>query len=137
MANGFFGGPQFVRGFAPNGFGPRDTTAGTTMDNVGGSKYWATTAELRAPVPWLPPEFGLKVATFADAGSLWGYKGPTSFPSLSQSLQVSDSRTIRSSIGAGLIWDSPLGPLRVDYAYPTSKATYDVTQRFRFSAGAF
>jgi outer membrane protein insertion porin family len=40
-------------------------------------------------------------------------------------------------VGAGLIWDSPFGPLRVDYAYPTSKAAFDVTQRMRFSAYGF
>ncbi|MBO0755838.1 MAG: outer membrane protein assembly factor BamA, partial [Bradyrhizobiaceae bacterium] len=43
LLNTFFGGPQFVRGFALNGFGPRDLTPGTTMDNIGGNAYWATT----------------------------------------------------------------------------------------------
>src|SRR5262245_8758748 len=137
LLNSFFGGPDLVRGFAVNGFGPRDTTPGTTNDNLGGTRYWATTAEVRTPVPWLPPEFGLKAAVFADAGSLWGFSGSAGTPSLSQSLQVSDSKTIRSSVGAGLIWDSPFGPLRVDYAYPTSKAAFDVTQRLRFSAWGF
>ena len=46
LINGFFGGPQLVRGFAPNGFGPRDITPGTTMDNVGGNVYWTSSAEL-------------------------------------------------------------------------------------------
>jgi outer membrane protein insertion porin family len=133
LINGFFGGPALVRGFAPNGFGPRDTTPGTTMDNVGGSRYWATTAEMQSPIPLLPPELGLKAAVFADAGSVWGYSGP----SLGQSLQVSGSNVIRSSVGAGLVWDSPFGPLRVDYALPTSKASSDVTQRLRFGVGAF
>jgi outer membrane protein insertion porin family len=135
LLNSFFGGPDLVRGFAVNGFGPRDITDGTSKDNVGGTKYWATTAELRTPLPWVPPETGLRFSMFADAGSMWGYAGST--PSLSQSLQVADSKTIRSSVGAGLIWDSPFGPLRVDYAYPTSKAAFDVTQRLRFSAWGF
>ncbi len=140
LADSFFGGPQLVRGFAPNGFGPRDLTPGTTMDNVGGQQYWATSAELQAPVPLLPAGSGLKVGVFADAGSVWGYGGPTSLgagPALSQSLQVADSNVMRSSLGAGLIWDSPFGPLRADYAIPVSKASYDVTQRFSFSAGGF
>ena len=92
FANGFFGGPQFVRGFAVNGFGPRDLTPGTTADNLGGSRYWATTAELQSPIPWLPPDFALKAAVFSDAGSVWGYRGQTSFPTLSQSLNVADTR---------------------------------------------
>jgi outer membrane protein insertion porin family len=136
LMDGFFGGPQLVRGFAVNGFGPRDLTPGTTMDNVGGTQYWATTAELDAPVPLIPPASGLKLGVFADAGSLWGYRGG-SLPALSQSLQVADSHTIRSSLGAGLIWNSPFGPIRADYAFPTSRTSYDVVQRFRFSAGGF
>jgi outer membrane protein insertion porin family len=137
LLNSFFGGPELVRGFAVNGFGPRDTTEGTSKDNVGGTRYWTTTAELRTPVPWIPPETGLRFSVFADAGSLWGFAGTGSTPALAQSLQVADSKTIRSSMGAGLIWDSPFGPLRVDYAYPTSKAAFDVTQRLRFSAWGF
>jgi outer membrane protein insertion porin family len=135
LANHFFGGPQLVRGFAPNGFGPRDTTAGTTMDNVGGTRYWATTAELQSPIPFMPSDIGLRVAVFADAGSMWGYRGVTSLPSLAQSFQPADSHTVRSSVGAGVIWDSPFGPLRVDYAMPLTRASYDITQRLRFSPG--
>ena len=60
LINSFFGGPTMVRGFAPNGFGPRDLTPGTTMDNVGGSMYWATTAELQSTIPGVPQEYGLK-----------------------------------------------------------------------------
>src|SRR5262249_57878085 len=57
-------------------------------------------------------------------------------PSLSSSL-VGNSRAVRSSVGAGLVWDSILGPLRIDYAYPLSKASYDVTQRVHFGYGGF
>jgi outer membrane protein insertion porin family len=137
LLSSFFGGPQLVRGFAVNGFGPRDVTAGTTQDNIGGSRYWTTSAELQAPIPGLPPEIALKTAVFADAGSLWGYRGATSFPGLSQSLNVADSKTVRSSVGSSLIWDSPFGPLRVDYAYPLTKASTDITQRLHFGAGGF
>jgi outer membrane protein insertion porin family len=131
----FFGGPQLVRGFAVNGFGPRDLTPGTTMDNIGGNSFWATTAELQAPVPFTSSDFGLKVALFADAGNVWGYHGPTSLSG--QSILLPSSSLIRSSVGAGLIWSSPLGPLRVDYAFPMTKASYDILQPFRFSAGGF
>ena len=75
---GFFGGPQLVRGFASNGFGPRDLTPGTTMDNVGGGMYWATTAELQSAIPGIPDEYGLKAAAFVDAGSVFGSSGSTS-----------------------------------------------------------
>ena len=79
LMNSFFGGPTMVRGFATNGFGPRDLTPGTTMDNVGGSMYWATTAELQSGIPGVPDEYGLKASAFVDAGSVFRYGGPTSF----------------------------------------------------------
>ncbi len=130
LLNSFFGGPSMVRGFAPNGFGPRDLTPGSTMDNVGGSLYWATTAELQSSIPGLPQEYGLKASAFVDAGSVFGYKGP-------QSANIADKNVIRSSTGVGLSWASPFGPLSVDYAMPLSKAASDVTQRLNFNAGGF
>jgi outer membrane protein insertion porin family len=140
LLNGFFGGPQLVRGFAPNGFGPRDVTPGTTQDNVGGNVYWTTTAELQTPMPLVSADAKLKVALFADTGSLWATRA-SSAASLASSLlpsqQIANSRAIRASVGAGLIWDSPFGALRVDYAYPVAKQNYDLTQRLNFSAGMF
>ncbi len=137
LLNSFFGGPTMVRGFAPNGFGPRDLTPGTTMDNVGGSMYWATTAELQSAIPGVPQEYGLKATAFVDAGSVFRYNGPTTFPGSTQSMQLANSNVVRSSVGAGLTWASPFGNLTVDYAVPLTKAAYDVVQPFRFSAGGF
>jgi outer membrane protein insertion porin family len=139
LLDGFFGGPQLVRGFAPNGFGPRDVTPGTTQDNVGGNIYWTTSAELQAPVPLVPAEAQLKVALFSDAGSLWATpaSGLSSLSSLTPAQQIANSQAIRASVGASLIWSSPFGAIRVDYAYPVVKQSYDVTQRLNFSAGGF
>jgi len=137
LMNSFFGGPTMVRGFAPNGFGPRDLTPGTTMDNVGGNMYWATTAELQSAIPGVPDEYGLKASVFMDAGSVFGYGGPTIFPGSTQSLQVANSNVVRSSVGAGLTWASPFGSLTVDYAVPITKAAYDVVQPLRFGVGPF
>ena len=131
LLNSFFGGPTMVRGFAVNGFGPRDLTAGSTMDNVGGSMYWATTAELQSAIPGVPQEYGLKASAFIDAGSVFRYNGPT------QSVQIANRNVVRSSVGAGLTWASPFGALTVDYAVPLTKAAYDVVQPLRFSAGGF
>ena len=137
LINSFFGGPTMVRGFAPNGFGPRDLTSGSTMDNVGGSMYWATTAELQSNIPGVPQEYGLKATAFIDAGSVFRYSGPTTFPGSAQSLQLANSNVVRSSVGAGLTWASPFGNLTVDYAVPLTKAAFDVVQPLRFSAGGF
>jgi outer membrane protein insertion porin family len=131
LLDSFFGGPSMVRGFASNGFGPRDLTAGSTMDNVGGTSYWATTAELQSSIPGVPQEYGLKASAFVDAGSVFNYAGST------QSLQVANSNIVRSSVGVGLTWDSPFGALTVNYAIPVTKAAYDVVQPFSFTAGSF
>ncbi len=138
LLDNFFGGPQLIRGFAPNGFGPRDITPGTTMDNVGGNIYWTSSAELEAPVPGVPADANLKVALFSDVGSLWATgASAASLASLSPSQQIANSQALRASIGTALIWNSPFGPLQVDYAYPIAKQPYDVTQRLNFTAGAF
>jgi outer membrane protein insertion porin family len=137
LLNSFFGGPTMVRGFAPNGFGPRDLTPGTTMDNVGGSMYWATTAELQSNIPGVPQEYGLKASAFVDAGSVFRYSGPTAFPGSAQSLQVANNNIVRSSVGLGLTWASPFGALTVNYAVPLTKAAYDVVQPLSFGAGGF
>jgi outer membrane protein insertion porin family len=137
LIDNFFGGPSMVRGFAPNGFGPRDLTPGTTMDNVGGSMYWATTAELQSNIPGLPSEYGLKAVAFVDSGSVFRYSGQTTFPGSTQSLQLANANVLRSSVGVGMTWASPFGPLNVSYAVPITKASYDVTQPLGFTASPF
>jgi outer membrane protein insertion porin family len=135
LLNSFFGGPTMVRGFAPYGFGPRDLTPGSTMDNVGGTMYWASTLELQSAIPGVPQEYGLRASAFVDAGSVFNYGGPTTFGT--QSLQVANSNIIRSSVGVGLTWASPFGALTIDYAVPLTKAAYDVVQPLNFTAGGF
>jgi len=146
MLDHFQMGPNLVRGFSPAGIGPRDLTPGTTNDALGGSLYWGASVEAQTPLYFLPKDVGIKLAVFADAGSLWSYKGPTFWNVTGETLQVGlDSPSmIRSSVGVGLLWDSPLGPLRFDLAYPITKycatpvgggEVCDRTQVFRFSGG--
>jgi outer membrane protein insertion porin family len=74
-------------------------------------------------------------AVFADAGTLFDPVG-----SVEQYLRlaptVNDDNSIRASVGGSLIWNSPFGPLRADYAYVLASESYDEEQAFRFSAGA-
>lgn len=127
------GGPNLVRGFRQNGFGPRDLTAWTTHDAIGGANFWAATVELFVPLYFIPKDVGIRASIYADAGSVWNYTGPTSVPG--ETMTFADSKLIRTSIGAGLIWDSPFGPLRFDYAIPLTKESYDIVQEFRFGGG--
>ena len=88
MLDHFQMGPNLVRGFAPSGIGPRDLTNGTTNDSLGGSMYWGASLEAQTPLYFLPKEIGIKLATFVDAGSVWGYKGPTSWDQTGETVQV-------------------------------------------------
>ncbi len=146
MLDHFQMGPSLVRGFEPSGFGPRDLTPGTTNDSLGGNLYWGASLEVQTPLYFLPKEVGIKVGAFVDAGSVWGYQGPTSWNVTGETLQVGLDKfsDVRSSAGVSFIWDSPLGPLRFDLAYPLTKycennsvgiAICDRTQFFRFSGG--
>jgi outer membrane protein insertion porin family len=129
----FQGGPNYVRGFRQNGFGPRDLTSYTTHDAIGGTTFWAASAELQIPLYFVPKDVGIRAAIFADAGSVFNYKGPVSVPG--ETMIFADSKLVRTSIGAGLVWDSPFGPLRFDYAIPLTKESYDIVQEFRFGGG--
>src|SRR3954468_4122761 len=143
MLDHFQMGPNLVRGFQTAGIGPRDLTPGTTADALGGTMYWGASLEAQSPIFGVPKDIGVKLAVFADAGSVWGYKGPRVFPVTGTSITTvdpftgkdTDAMTIRSSVGAGLIWDSPFGPIRIDYAFPLTKDPNDRVQQLRFSGG--
>jgi outer membrane protein insertion porin family len=153
MLDHFQMGPNLVRGFAPNGIGPRDINLFGTRDALGGTKYWGASLEFQMPFWFLPKETGLKGAVYADAGGLYDYQGPTSWAARNEvnapgcipstktttgtcaGLQYDNSNVVRSSVGVGLIWASPFGPLRFDYAVPITKGQYDRTQQFRFGGG--
>jgi outer membrane protein insertion porin family len=162
MLDHFQEGPNLVRGFAPNGIGPRDINPFSTQDAIGGTKYWGASFELQMPFWFLPKEVGLKGAVYADAGGLYDYQGPTTWvatgelttpqnsncikptqftsttsatPGTCTGLVFDDPKVIRSSVGVGLIWASPFGPLRFDYAVPLTKGQFDRVQQFRFGGG--
>jgi outer membrane protein insertion porin family len=116
------GGNNF-RGFERGGVGPRDRD---TDDALGGNVYYRGTAELTFPIG-LPEEMGVAGHAFSDMGSLWDIDetGP----------EVIDENSFRASAGMGLSWRSPMGPLRVDVAFPIVKEDFDQEENFRFSFG--
>jgi outer membrane protein insertion porin family len=127
----YFRGGETVRGFNRAGYGPRDPLTG---DAIGGQNYWATTAELRFPLPFIPEDLGISGAAFADAGSLWGVPDDISALYESAGLALFDDSSVRAAVGVSLLWNSPVGPLRVDYAEPIAKEDYDREQKLRFGA---
>ncbi len=125
----FFKGSETIRGFDNSGIGPRDLA---TKDALGGKIFAASSLELRFPIPKLPEKMGLSAAVFFDAATLYD-TGDLSGLSVSS---VGDDKTIRTSVGASLIWQSPLGPLRADFATALSKESYDEEKFFHFGAAA-
>ncbi len=123
-------GGETVRGFASEGFGPRDSTTGYLL---GGQFYTAATAETIFPMPFISKEFGFSGALFADAGALWDVDKDTAADRGAS--VVSDDFEVRASVGLGILWESPFGLLRADLAYPVLKNDEDETEIFRFSGG--
>jgi outer membrane protein insertion porin family len=140
----FFKGGESFRGFARSGIGPRmerqvsGTPTGST-DAIGGQTYAIGTVEVSFPVG-LPEEFGVSGSVFSDFGTLFNAPEEDRLPgggkfcdgSSTPTCDVFDTAEFRASVGAGLTWDSPFGPLRFDVAYPFLKADYDKVEYFRF-----
>jgi len=112
-----------MRGFAFNGLGPRDLTA-TNRDALGGNVFIVGRLEADFPLG-LPEEYGLSGGLFMDVGSVWklndtaGAGGP-----------VDDGRHWRAAAGVSLLWDTPIGPLRMNFSRTLRKKDYDRPQNF-------
>ncbi len=115
-------GGKEIRGFDNSGIGPR-----MGDDSIGGTTYFTASAEATFPLPMVPQDLGFRGAVFADAGTLFGSE------LASDAGADGTSMSLRASVGAGLVWNSPFGALRVDYAVPVAKEDFDETQEFRFS----
>ena len=117
-----------LRGFAPSGISPRFTSNESTDEEaVGGNTYISTSAELTFPFGSLTDEYGVKGGIHLNAGSL--------FDSDLDPSDINDSDSFRTSIGASVFWDSPVGPLRFDFTEAIDKETFDKTEFFQFSSG--
>jgi outer membrane protein insertion porin family len=141
----YFKGADTFRGFAVGGVGPQMTSVDGDKDSIGGQTFAIGTVEVTFPVG-LPEEFGLSGAVFSDFGTVFQVPEHTlqegqgsclsdNDDNPNEECKVFDTADIRASAGAGIIWESPFGPLRVDVAYPFLKAKYDETEYFRFSIG--
>ncbi|MGH6794847.1 MAG: BamA/TamA family outer membrane protein, partial [Methylocella sp.] len=144
-------GPSLVRGFAPFGIGPRDVGFDPQGNPLGGTKYFGGSLEVQFPLFGVPRDLGLKGAIFADAGTLYGFNGRTNFsptgfctpadvaPAFTQgkciTVGANHGSLIRTSAGGSIIWSSPLGPIRFDFAKVITKSQFDQTQFFRFTGG--
>lgn len=122
IADRYILGGDTLRGFSPGGVSPRDKIS-KDKDALGGHQFYSGSVELTFPIG-LPNEFGVKGATFTDVGSVWHSKekGP----------EVFDSKKPRASVGFGVRWKSPIGPLRIDIAKTIAKNKLDEKQVILF-----
>ena len=132
----FFTGPSRIRGFAARGIGPRAAALTGQGASLGGTNIVNATAEVAFPLPVIPEELGFRGAVFADAASVWDYGGSRADlvvvgPGTGQTV-VNDGFDLRASVGVSLLWASPFGPLRLDYAEPVAKVDGDQVQNFNF-----
>ncbi len=117
--NFYSGGLGSVRGFDQGTLGPRDVTGAS----LGGPKKINFNTELMAPFPGAGNDRTLRVFTFLDVGNVYGEE---------EKLRMSE---LRASVGVGLSWISPLGPLRLAYAQPVRKFAGDRIQKLQFQIG--
>ncbi|WP_374299134.1 outer membrane protein assembly factor BamA [Paracoccus sp. (in: a-proteobacteria)] len=113
-----------IRGFEPNGIGPRDLAA-ENEDGLGGNYFWVVRTEAQFPLG-LPEEYGISGGLFADVGSIWGLDDTVG----TGGEIVDDSMNIRASVGASLFWTTPIGPLRFNFSHALKKEDYDEEQNF-------
>lgn len=117
--NFFAGGLGSVRGFEQGTLGSRDITGAF----IGGPKKIGFNAELLAPFPGAGNDRTLRLFGFFDVGNVYG------------ETEKVDFKQMRSSVGFGLSWLSPVGPLRIAFANPIRKFAGDKIQKVQFQIG--
>jgi len=122
--NRYFLGDASLRGFEYGGVGARDKATG---DFLGGDWYVTASAEVTFPIG-LPKEMGVKGKLFTDAGFIGEPDGVNR-----DDVYYTDS--LRWAAGTGLVWQSPMGTIGIDFAVPIMKENYDKTKVFRLNFG--
>ena len=119
----FFLGGDDLRGFSSRGVGPRDSS---TKDALGGEWIYHGSTQVNFPLG-LPDELGLSGKLFTDFGSTGQLNSSTT--------SVNDTSSLRLSIGTGLDWSSPFGPIGIDFGFPLVKESFDQTETIRVNFG--
>ncbi|MFN4201467.1 MAG: outer membrane protein assembly factor BamA [Tabrizicola sp.] len=119
----FFGNGK-IRGFEPNGIGPRDLGA-ANQDALGGNLFAVARFEADFPLG-LPEEYGITGGAFLDVGSVWSLDNTSGFGGA----EVDDGFNPRAAVGLSLFWTTPIGPLRFNFSKAIVKEDYDREQSF-------
>ncbi len=123
--NFFGGGLGSVRGFEQGTLGPNSPVTGSSETvNIGGNRSIALNAEFITPFPGAGNDRSLRMFGFVDVGNVFG-----------ENDSRPNAKDLRASVGVGLSWISPVGPLRFAIANPIRKFTGDKIQKFQFQIG--
>jgi len=120
---------DLIRGFKYNSIGPVQRTSTGNKYFLGGDTYMNASVELQFPMPVVPDSLGMRAAVFADAATLYGINYTPVSP---ENPILNKDSSWRTSAGVSLMWESPFGPLRFDYAWPLAKEKEDRVQNFNF-----
>lgn len=129
--NFYMGGVRSVRGYRTSSIGPKyfNTTAGRWF-TTGGTKSVLASAELYFPVPGLKKNDSFRLSTFFDAGGVFSDNESIS------TAERYEQGELRYSMGLGVQWNSPFGPLQVSIAEPLNDDSKDRVQKFQFGMGS-
>ena len=109
-----------LRGFERGKLGPKDGS-----DFIGGN--YLTAINFTSTIPKLLENAqNMDFVAFVDAASIWGVDYDST---------IDENNDIRSSVGIGLNWTTPIGPLSFSYAEPITKNSSDIIEKFRFNLG--
>ena len=116
--------------FASRGISPRlhPNYTNSKVEAIGGNTYFSGKAELNFPIPVVSDDYGIRGGLHFNAGTLFG-------SDLVTDPVVNESSMLRSSIGASIFWESPIGMLRFDFTEVLNKETFDQAEFFHFSGG--
>jgi len=139
------GGEGSVRGFESGTLGPRNTPATGAYSSAGQAYYTDRDtealggnilitggAEYLFPVPFIKDNKSVRTSVFWDVGTVYSDK---CYLSTTQGCGSVDLSQMASSVGVGVTWYSPLGPLSVNLAYPIRTPENADKQVFQFSMG--
>jgi outer membrane protein insertion porin family len=115
----YLGGIDTIRGFRYASISPRDNV---TNDRIGGNKFFQINTEYRFPMPKLK-QYGIMGEVFFDCGNVYGSNARAITPN------------VRTSMGGGIRWFSPMGPLRIEWGYNLNKKSYEQQSAWEFTIG--
>lgn len=121
--NFYAGGIGSVRGYEGSSLGVGTNLDTVTGESLGGSTRLIANVELQFPFPGSGNDRTLRWFTFFDAGNVFAE---------GQKIRATDLRT---SLGIGLSWISPIGPLKISYGRPMNATSADRKQNFQFQLG--